>query len=378
MGINTRLIHGGISWDKQTGAVNIPIYQTSTFKQKSLGETYGYEYSRTGNPTREALESLIAELEGGLAGFAFSSGMAAISSVFMLFNSGDKIVLPDNIYGGTYRVMENVFKRFGLRAVYIDTTKIEEVEKAFEGKARAIFIETPTNPLMDVTDIRRVAEVAKRAGGLTIVDNTFMTPYLQRPIELGADIVVHSATKYLGGHSDVVAGLAVTATEELKERLHFIQNSVGAVLGPQDSYYIIRGVKTLGVRMDRHEENAMKVAKWLRTQEGIEKVYYPGLPDHPGHKIMKGQADGFGGILSFRTSTPQLALKILNGVRLITLGESLGGVESLICQPATMTHASFPEDIRGRLGIDDCLVRLSVGIEDADDIIEDLRTAMGG
>lgn len=378
MGINTRLIHGGISWDKQTGAVNIPIYQTSTFKQKSLGETYGYEYSRTGNPTREALESLIAELEGGLAGFAFSSGMAAISSVFMLFNSGDKIVLPDNIYGGTYRVMENVFKRFGLRAVYIDTTKIEEVEKAFEGKARAIFIETPTNPLMDVTDIRRVAEVAKRAGGLTIVDNTFMTPYLQRPIELGADIVVHSATKYLGGHSDVVAGLAVTATEELKERLHFIQNSVGAVLGPQDSYYIIRGVKTLGVRMDRHEENAMKVAKWLRTQEGIEKVYYPGLPDHPGHKIMKGQADGFGGILSFRTSTPQLALKILNGVRLITLGESLGGVESLICQPATMTHASFPEDIRGRLGIDDCLVRLSVGIEDADDIIEDLRTAIGG
>lgn len=374
----TLIIHGGIFGDDATGAVSTPIYQVSTYKQDAIGKHRGYEYSRTGNPTRFALESLIKDLEGGKAGFAFSSGMAAISTVIMLFNSGDEIIVSNNVYGGTFRVLDKVFKRLGITAKFIDTSLIENVKNSITKRTKAIFIETPTNPLMTITDIRAVAGIAKQYNLITIIDNTFMTPYFQRPIELGADIVVHSATKYLGGHSDVVAGLVVVNSDELAERLHFLQNSVGAVLGPQDSWLLIRGIKTLGVRMERHEKNAFEIANWLNSQPEVEKVYYPGLTQHPGHEIAKAQMSGFGGMISFQLKTRELALKLLNNVNIITLAESLGAVESLISLPALMTHASYPAEEREKLGITDRLVRLSVGLEHYLDIIEDLENAIMG
>lgn len=372
MRINSLLIHGGIDGDELTGAVNVPIYQTSTYKQESLGETKGFEYSRTGNPTRYALESLIAELEGGKRGFAFASGMAAITAVLSLLKSGDKIIIPNNLYGGTFRVLDKVFKNYDVNYIIVDTTDIKKINAAIDNEVKAIFIETPTNPLMDITDIRFVVDLAKKNGILTIVDNTFMTPYLQKPIELGADIVVHSATKYLGGHSDLVAGLVVVKDEELGEKLHFIQNSTGGVLGPFDSFLLIRGIKTLGVRMDRHNNNAIILAEFLKERHEVESVYYPGLLNHKFHEVHKSQAQGFGGIISFKLKEEVDYKVFLKTLKVITLGESLGGVESLVCHPASMTHGSIPKDIRDKVGITDNLIRLSVGIEDVEDLKEDL------
>ncbi len=372
MKFNSLLIHGGIDGDELTGAVNIPIYQTSTYKQQSLGETKGFEYSRTGNPTRDALEKLMAELEGGARGFAFASGMAATTAVISLFKAGDRVLISDNLYGGTFRVLDKIFSNFNIKYSIVNTSDIEMVRNSITEDVKAILIETPTNPLMDITDIKKVAKVAKEKGILTIVDNTFMTPYLQRPISLGADIVLHSGTKYLGGHSDLVAGLVVVKDEALGEKLHFVQNSTGGVLGPFDSFLLIRGIKTLGVRMDRHNANAIEIAEFLKGREEVEKVYFPGLSEHPSHEIHKSQAKGFGGMVSFVIKKQYDYKKFLESLELITLGESLGGVESLVCHPASMTHAAIPKELREKVGIVDNLVRLSVGIEDADDIKEDL------
>lgn len=376
MRAKTKLIHGGIVGDETTGAVSTPIYQVSTYKQQSVGQFNGYEYSRTGNPTRHALEVLISDLEGGKAGFAFSSGMAAISSVMMLFSKGDHIVLTDDVYGGTYRVMTKVLNRFGILSTFVDSSDISKVEEAIEENTKAIFLETPTNPLLKITDIQAVSEIAKEKGLLTIVDNTFMTPYFQQPIAHGADIVLHSATKYLGGHSDVVAGLVVVATEKLAEDLHFIQNSVGAILGPQDSWLLIRGLKTLGLRMEEHTINALKIAKFLEEHETVGKVYYPGLEVHSGRKLMEKQSTGFGGMISFDVGSEEKADELLAKLRYFTLAESLGAVESLVSIPARMTHASIPRERRVQLGITDGLVRISVGIEDVEDLLEDLTQAL--
>ncbi|PHV70538.1 cystathionine gamma-synthase [Sporanaerobium hydrogeniformans] len=361
MHFNSKVIHGGISEDAATGAVSIPIYQTSTYRQSAIGQHKGYEYSRTGNPTREALEALITELEGGVAGFAFASGLAALSTVLMLFQTGDHILLSDNVYGGTFRVVDKVFAPLGLTYSLVDTSNLEEVEKAITLQTKAIFIETPTNPLMKLTDLSALAALAKKYQLLSVVDNTFLTPYLQRPIEHGIDVVVHSATKYLGGHSDLVAGLVVVTTPELKERLHFLQNAVGAILGPQDSWLLMRGIKTLAVRLDKAQENAKKVADFLNTLPEVKKVYYPHI----------------GAMLSFELDTPERAAKLVEKVQMIALAESLGGIESLICLPAAMTHASIPKKQREKLGIKDSLLRLSVGIEDSEDIINDLKQALG-
>ncbi|MBU3111099.1 trans-sulfuration enzyme family protein [Clostridium lacusfryxellense] len=375
MKFNSLLIHGGVDGDEFTGAVNIPIYQTSTYKQETLGVTKGYEYSRTGNPTRDALEKLIAQLEGGIRGFAFASGLAGITAVLTLFKAGDRVLISDNLYGGTFRVLDKIFSNFDIKYSIIDTSELEQVKDNIKEDVKAIFIETPTNPLADITDIKKVSNIAKEKGILTIVDNTFMTPYFQRPITLGADIVIHSGTKYLGGHSDLVAGLVVVNDEAIGEKLHFIQNSTGGVLGPFDSFLLIRGIKTVGVRMDRHNNNAIKIALFLQKREEVEKVYYPGLIDHPSHEVHKAQASGFGGMVSFVIKKEYDYKKFLESLKIITLAESLGGVESLICHPASMTHAAIPKELRDKVGISDNLVRLSVGIEDVSDIEEDLINA---
>lgn len=376
MNIETLLIHGGIDGDEQTGAVSVPIYQTSTYKQAGIGEHKGYEYSRTGNPTRHALEKLIAELEGGYAGYAFASGMAAITTVLMLFKSGDKILISNNIYGGTFRVLDKVLLNFGIQYEIVDTTSEEQVTERIDNNVKAIFIETPTNPLMSITDISRISEIAKQRGLLTIVDNTFMTPYLQKPIELGVDIVVHSATKYLGGHSDLVAGLVVVNNEELANRIHFIQNATGGVLGPFDSWLLIRGIKTLSVRMDRHVENAEYIAAKLSTSKAVKKIYYPGLESHPGYELHKSQAKKPGAMISFVLDDKYDIYRFYKALKTITVGESLGGVESLMTHPASMTHGAIPYDIRQKVGIVDNLVRLSVGIENKEDLLSDITNAI--
>lgn len=379
MKMESKLVHGAVDGDPRTGAVIVPIYQTSTYSQKGLGE-FTYEYSRTGNPTREALEKTIAQLESGTGGLAFASGMAAISAVLSLFKSGDTIVIPDNLYGGTFRVIDKVFSKFELNYEIIDTSDLSKVEETLakgnqKEKVKAILLETPTNPLMDIADIKAISEIAHENRVLVAVDNTFMTPYLQRPLELGADIVIHSATKYLGGHSTVVAGLIAVNSETLWEDLHFIQNSTGGVLGPFDSFLLLQGIRTLAVRMDRHNENTEKVVEYLKESPYVEKIYYPGLTNTKGYEIQKKQAEGFGGMLSFVAAEKIDYKKFVKTLKLVTLAESLGGVESLICHPATMTHAAIPKEIRDRVGIVDSLLRLSVGIENADDIIEDLQQA---
>ena len=374
--IDSALIHGGIYGDKYTGAVNVPIYQTSTYEQKGLGENTGWEYSRTGNPTRAALEALIAELEGGVAGFAFGSGMAAITAVLSLFRSGDTVLISSNVYGGTFRVLDKIFKNFGIGYSIEDTTNLEALEARFTPDVKAVLVESPANPLLTVTDLAAVAAVARRHGALTIVDNTFMTPYLQRPIALGADIVVHSATKYLGGHSDVVAGLAVVNDRLIAERLAFIQNATGGVLGPFDSFLLIRGIKTLGVRLDRHVANAEKAAAHLKAHPAVKRVYYPGLPEAQGYDIQKRQAKNGGAMISFELDEQYDIRKFFSSLKLIALAESLGGIESLVCHPASMTHASIPYDIRQKVGITDGLIRLSVGIENIDDLLADLDQAI--
>lgn len=372
----TQLIHGGISTDPATGAVSFPIYQVSTYKQEGVGGHKGFEYSRTGNPTRNALEELIKDIEGGKAGFAFGSGMAAITAVIMLFNSGDHVILTDDVYGGTFRVMTKVLNRFGIDSTFVDTSNLENIKSEIRPNTRAIYIETPTNPLLKVTDIEAAAKIAKEHGLLTIVDNTFSTPYWQNPLELGADIVLHSATKYIGGHSDVVAGLVVVNSDQLAEDLHFVQNSTGGVLGPQDSWLLIRGIKTLGIRMEETEANTKAIVEFLQGHPSVKKVYYPGIESHPNHDIAKKQARGFGGMVSFDVGSEENADKLLSKVKYFSLAESLGAVESLISVPARMTHASIPAERRAELGIVDGLVRISVGLEDVEDLIEDLTQAL--
>lgn len=374
----TKLIHGGITGDPATGAVSVPIYQVSTYKQDRVGEHKGFEYSRTGNPTRHALEELIKDLEGGTAGFAFGSGMAAITAVMMLFNSGDHVILTDDVYGGTYRIMSKVLNRFGIEATFVDTSNLENIEKGIKRNTKAVFIETPTNPLLKITDIHQASEIAKKHNLLTIVDNTFSTPYWQTPIKLGADIVLHSATKYIGGHSDVVAGLVVVNSEKLAVDLHFVQNSTGGVLGPQDSWLLLRGVKTLGIRMEETEANAKIIVDFLQKHPKVKKVYYPGLESHPNHEIARKQALGFGGMVSFDVGSEQSADQLLRKVNYFTLAESLGSVESLISVPARMTHASIPKERRDMLGITDGLIRISVGLEDVEDLINDLKLGLEG
>ncbi|MFJ7974966.1 bifunctional cystathionine gamma-lyase/homocysteine desulfhydrase [Peribacillus sp. JNUCC 23] len=372
----TQLIHGGIFGDEQTGAVSVPIYQVSTYKQDGPGNHRGYEYSRTGNPTRHALEELISDLEEGKRGFAFGSGMAAMTAVMMLFKQGDHVLITDDVYGGSYRVITKVLNRFGLEATFINTSDLDSIEENIKENTKALFIETPTNPTLKITDIAGAANIAKKHGLLTIVDNTFSTPYWQNPITLGADIVLHSATKYIGGHSDVVAGLAVVNDEKLGEELHFVQNSTGGVLGPQDSWLLIRGIKTLGLRMEETERNTKQITNFLLEHEAVSKVYYPGIESHPNHEIAKKQARGFGGMVSFDVGSAEKAADVLSKVKYFTLAESLGAVESLISIPALMTHASIPADRRAELRITDGLIRISVGIEDACDLIDDLKQAL--
>jgi cystathionine gamma-lyase / homocysteine desulfhydrase len=371
----TLMIHGGISVDKNTGAVSIPVSHASTFKQEGIGN-FQYEYARTGNPTREALEALIRDIEGGVAGFAFSSGMAAITSVFQLFSSGDHIIATDDVYGGTFRLATKVLSKFNIDVSFVDSSDLKNVEKAIQPNTKAIYVETPTNPLLKITDLKGVSKIAKANDLLLIVDNTFATPYWQNPIHLGADIVVHSATKYLGGHSDVVAGVVVVNSDQLAKDLHFIQNSVGAVLGPDDSWLLIRGIKTLALRMEEIEQNTNRVAQFLVNHKEVHKVYYPGLDTHPGHEIHKTQSRGFGGMISFDVGSAEKADQLLRKIKLFTLAESLGAVESLISVPAKMTHASIPKERREELGITDGLIRISIGCEDIEDLLEDLEQAL--
>ncbi|CAM4252824.1 cystathionine gamma-lyase [Lederbergia lenta] len=371
----TRLIHGGVSRDPHTGAVSIPVHHASTFKQNGVGN-FEYEYGRTGNPTREALEKLIADIEGGARGFAFASGMAAITAIVQLFSKGDHFIFTDDVYGGTFRLMTRVFNKFGIEVTFVDTTDLDKVKSAIRKNTKAIYVETPTNPLLKITDLKMISSIAKEHQLKLIVDNTFSTPYWQAPIAFGADIVLHSATKYLGGHSDVVSGLVVVANEELGEEVHFIQNSTGGVLGPQDSWLLMKGIKTLGIRMEEIELNTKAIAEFLVDHPAVEKVFYPGLESHPGHSVHKKQAAGFGGMISFTVKSEEKALSLVNKVKYFTLAESLGAVESLISVPPLMTHASIPRERRIELGIEDGLVRVSVGLEDVEDLLEDLEQAL--
>ncbi|CUU39689.1 trans-sulfuration enzyme family protein [Helicobacter typhlonius] len=373
---DTLLIHGGATTDPRTGAVNTPIYQTSTYAQSALGVNLGYEYSRTKNPTRDGIESLIAECENGKFGFAFASGMAAIGTILSLFSSGDCIIISHNIYGGTFRILDKVFTHFNINYKIIDTRDLDALRAAITQEVKAVLIESPANPLLNVTPLAQVANLCKEKGILSIVDNTFMTPYLQKPLELGIDIVVHSATKYLGGHSDLIAGLVVVNDEELAQRIGFLQNSIGGVLAPFDSFLLIRGIKTLGLRMQRHCENALFLANALSEHSAVKKVYYPGLQDDEGYEIQNSQARGAGGMISFELKENYDYRIFFKSTRIIALAESLGGVESLLCHPASMTHASIPKDIRENLGISEQLIRLSVGIEYAQDLLDDIKQAI--
>lgn len=377
MNKKTQLIHGGQTTDPYTGAVTTPIYQTSTYMQDGIGDMrQGYEYSRSANPTRSALEGLIADLEQGESGFAFGSGMAAISAVIMLLDKGDHLLINSDVYGGTYRALTKVFNRFGIDAEFIDTTNIEAVEQYIKPETKMLYIETPSNPLLRVTDIKKSAEIAKKHHLISVVDNTFMTPYFQNPLTLGIDIVLHSATKYIGGHSDVVAGLVATSDAELAECLGFIQNSTGGVLGPQDSYLLIRGIKTLGLRMEQVQRNTLAIIDMLQQHSAVKQVFHPSISDHLNHDIHEAQSEGHTGVVAFEVADIESAKKVISESHYFTLAESLGAVESLISVPALMTHASIPKDIREKEGIADGLVRLSVGIEDTKDLVEDLEQSL--
>lgn len=375
--LRTRILHHGADTDPHTGAAAVPVYQVSTFAQKDPVNLGKYEYARGENPTREALEHAIAELEGGVTGVAFASGMAAICSVLLLFQPGDHLLVAEDVYGGTYRALTTIFRRWGLESSFVDATEPEKVAAAVRPNTRALFVETPSNPTLKISDLAAVASIAKEKGLLTIVDNTFMTPYLQRPIDFGFDVVVHSATKFLGGHSDLIAGLVVSRTAEMGERLKFIQRAFGAILGPQDSYLVSRGIKTLAARMEIQQIGAGKIARWLADVSGIRKVYYPGLPGHPGYKIHLRQAAGAGAVVSFELPDGPSAHRFMRSVRLPLLAVSLGGVESILSYPATMSHGSMPREERLARGITDGLVRLSVGLEDPEDLIRDLEQALG-
>lgn len=383
MGFSTDCIHAGQHPDPSTGAIMPPIYQTATFVQRGPGDHLGYEYARTQNPTREVLERNVAALEGGGEGIAFASGMSAIDAVLGLLAAGDHVIVTENIYGGTYRLFEEVLRGRGLDFTYVDTTDLGKVGAAVAPRTRMLYLETPTNPLLAVSDIAGCVEIARRGGDpdkgtgiVVVVDNTFLSPALQRPLALGADIVVHSSTKYLNGHSDMVGGIVVTALHDRIERLRFLQNAVGAVPGPMDCWLCLRGIKTLALRMQRHEENGRAVASWLEKHPGVEKVHYPGLAGHPGHELAGRQQQGFGAMISFDTGSLEAAKKFMSATRLFSLAESLGGVESLVSHPATMTHGSVPSAERERIGITDGLVRLSVGCEDVEDLLADLEQAL--
>ena len=378
MKFGTKAIHAGVQPDPATGAIMTPIYQTSTYVQDGVGNHKGYEYSRTQNPTRHALEKNIAAIENGKYGACFGSGLAAIDCVIKMLNPGDEVISTNDLYGGSYRIFKTIFEKYGIVFHFVDMQNTSEVERVLTKNTKVIWVETPTNPMMNIIDIAAMSIIAKKTGALLCVDNTFATPYLQTPLDLGADIVMHSVTKYLGGHSDVIMGALVTSDENIATEMYRIQNSSGAVTGPMDSFLVLRGIKTLHLRMQRHCENGEKIARFLKSNARIEKVYWPGFEDHPNHTIAKQQMRGFGGMISFTLKGNNLedALAIVKKVSLFALAESLGGVESLIGHPATMTHASIPKEVREKRGVDDSLIRLSVGVEDAEDLIEDLKQAL--
>jgi cystathionine beta-lyase/cystathionine gamma-synthase len=372
----TKAIHAGQHPDPTNGAVMTPVYLTSTYAQPEIGKNKGYEYSRVSNPTRDALEKNIAALEGGKYGMAFGSGMAAIDAVFRLLKPGDHVLVSDSVYGGTYRIAKMVLEEYGLKFDFINTTHIANIEKAITKQTKMLFIETPTNPMMEITDIHAAAVVAHQHRLMLAVDNTFATPYLQRPLELGADIVIHSMTKYLNGHSDMLGGMVVTSSTRIADRIKFLQKATGGILSPFDAWLCLRGTKTLAVRMERHGKSAMLIAQWLERRKKIKKLYYPGLPSHPQHRLAAKQMKNFGGMISFDLGSLSAAKAFLKHLKVCTLAESLGGVETLISHPATMTHASIPAEERKRIGITDGLVRLSVGLEDVEDLITDLKQAL--
>ena len=375
--LTTRLAQAGTRYDKATGSISVPIYQTASFVHPGLGQSTGFDYSRSSNPTRLVLEETLAAADGGHRGFAFASGLAAIDAVLRLFVPGDKLVVTEDLYGGTYRLFERIYRPLGIEAIYVDTSNIGAVEAALvTPSVRGILLETPTNPLLKIADIRVICALARARGILTIVDNTFLTPVLQRPIEQGADLVVYSATKYLAGHNDVVAGAVVTATSELSERIGFLQNASGGILGPQDSWLTLRGLKTLTLRVARQQENALAIATWLANHPRVRRVYYPGLANHPGRDILLREKSGWGGMISFEVDDPARVPTILANVKIFLFAESLGGVESLITYPSVQTHADIEEATRHRLGINDRLLRLSVGIEDVADLLDDLETVL--
>jgi cystathionine gamma-lyase/cystathionine beta-lyase/cystathionine gamma-lyase/homocysteine desulfhydrase len=376
MGFSTTAIHAGNEPDSATGAVSVPIYQTSTYAQEGLGRHKGFEYARTQNPTRLALEKNIAALEGAAYGYAFASGMSAIDACLKLVRSGDHVIVGDNTYGGTFRLFSQILANYGIEFDFVDTSDVINVENAFKPNTKMVFVETPTNPVMTVTDLSAVSEIAHARGARVVCDNTFMSPYLQQPINFGVDIVVHSTTKYLNGHSDSIGGFVALNDDEDANWIKFVQNSIGAILSPFDSFLVLRGTKTLAVRMEAHDKNGRAVANFLAEHPNVQKVYYPGLVSHPQHELAKRQQSGFGGMVAFETGSLNNARKVLESVKLCTLAESLGGVESLISHPATMTHASVPTEKRDKLGITDGLVRVSVGIEDVEDIISDLDQAL--
>ncbi len=376
MGFSTTAIHAGNEPDPTTGAVSVPIYQTSTYAQDGLGRHKGYEYARTQNPTRAALEKNLAALEGGRYGFAFASGMAAIDSTLRLVKAGEHVIVSDNTYGGTFRLFSRILADYGIEFTYVDTSDASNVEAAIKDNTRMVFVETPTNPVMLITDMQTVSDIAHRAGAVVVCDNTFMSPYLQRPLEFGVDIVVHSTTKYLNGHSDSIGGVVVLNDEKNAEWLGFVQNGVGAILSPFDSFLVLRGTKTLALRMQQHDVSGRAVAAFLEEHPAVEKLYYPGSVSHPQHELAKKQQHGFGGMVSFDVGSLERARTVLESVKLCTLAESLGGVETLISHPETMTHASVLPETRARLGITPGLVRISVGLEDTDDILADLDQAL--
>jgi cystathionine gamma-synthase len=373
----SRLVQIGVGRDAKTGGISFPIYPSATYRHPGVGQSTGFDYTRSGNPTRQLLEEAFADLEGGARGLAFASGMAALTTLFLHFSAGDHLLVSQDLYGGTYRVLEQIFAKLGLAADYVDTTDSAAVAAAVTPQTKALLVETPGNPLLGVADLAALGEICRTRGLLFIVDNTFLTPVLQRPFDFGADVTVYSATKYFGGHNDLCAGTLVARTAELGERLYFLQNSTGGILPPQDCWLLLRSLKTLALRLERHCANALEVARWLRDQPKVTSVYYPGLENHPGHELSKRQASGFGGMLSFRVDTPETARQLLERIRLISFAESLGGVESLLTLPAVQTHGDIPEPERQRLGICDSLLRLSVGIESARDIIADLEQALG-
>jgi len=379
MKFNTKTIHGGQVYDLAYGSVMPPIYQTSTYAQTTPGGHKGYEYSRTHNPTRNALENALASIENGIYGLAFGSGLAAIDAVIKLLKPGDEVIATNDLYGGTYRLFTKIFEKFGIKFHFIGMDNVASIENYSNENTKLVWVETPTNPMMNVIDLKAIAKVSKKHELLLAIDNTFATPYLQQPLDFGADIVMHSATKYLGGHSDVVMGALVTKDKALAEKLYFIQNASGAICGPQDSFLVLRGIKTLHVRMERHCQNGAAIAKYLVQHPKVENVYWPGLETHPNHEIAKRQMNDFGGMLSFTTKENSLqgAVRVVEKLKLFTLAESLGGVESLAGHPASMTHASIPKEEREKTGVKDSLIRLSVGIEAIEDLISDLEQALG-